>query len=276
MKWRSRAFWMVVGVLAIQQPAQALQPDGRFEHGNSGSIEVVVTVPGSGGSQPGAGPGSGVEPPVTVVVPVVYLLDDPDWCTTTRTVRVPAHLTIDQVVAEATFDYFATYERRDPTRWVGTCPTTVTEPAVHLTLADLTAILHDHLPRPLPELPPGHALTGLPTSLLTHRPLTYTNVTTVDHHGTAVVLDLDATATYTVDWGDGTTTGPHAHPGRPWPDGTVTHTYTHTGERTIAITDTWTVHWRLAGHPWNPPVTVPLDPTTMTVPVRQLQAIRTW
>ena len=52
-----------------------------------------------------------------------------------------------------------------------------------------------------------------------------------------------ATGKYYVDWGDGTTTGPHSVEGGPWPDGQITHEYIHIGAYDVVVTERWTATW---------------------------------
>ena len=56
-------------------------------------------------------------------------------------------------------------------------------------------------------------------------------------------LTVEATGKYYVDWGDGTTTGPHSAEGGPWPDGTIKHEYIHIGAYDVVVTERWTATW---------------------------------
>jgi hypothetical protein len=87
-------------------------------------------------------------------------------------------------------------------------------------------------------------------------------------------LELTAESTYTVDWGDGTVTGPHTDPGGPYPDGRITHTYQRSGTYDIVVTQTWTATWTIGEFGG----TLPARSATFTLPeypARQVQAVRT-
>lgn len=100
------------------------------------------------------------------------------------------------------------------------------------------------LPHPHPVSRPDYAITGKPTYLSTgdsNRPPPWTKPTPF---GT---LRITAVGTYTVDWGDGTTSGPYSTTGGPYPSGTITHTYDNTGTVTITVTQQWHATWRIGG-----------------------------
>ena len=57
-------------------------------------------------------------------------------------------------------------------------------------------------------------------------------------------IAIDATSSYHVDWGDGSSTDTSSH-GGPYPDGDVTHVYTHDAPAiTIRVTQGWTASWK--------------------------------
>jgi len=99
------------------------------------------------------------------------------------------------------------------------------------------------LPKPQPKIAPGRAITGKLAYLETNGELThtYTNSTAFGP------LEIVAKGSYTVDWGDGTTTGPHSFEGKPWPDGEITHGYRDIGSYNVVVTENWTASWRLGG-----------------------------
>ena len=99
------------------------------------------------------------------------------------------------------------------------------------------------LPQPRPEIDPGRAITGKLAYLETNGQTRtiYTNSTIFGP------LEIIATGTYMVDWGDGETSGPHTLEGKPWPDGHITHEYEHVGSYDIVVTEKWTATWRLGG-----------------------------
>jgi len=99
------------------------------------------------------------------------------------------------------------------------------------------------LPKPGPFIAPGWAITGKYAYLETHgeRQHTYTRETPFGP------LVLTATGRYSVDWGDGTQTGPYDFEGGPWPDGEITHTYIDVGIYDVVVTEQWSATWRLGG-----------------------------
>ncbi|MFN2608857.1 MAG: hypothetical protein ABR511_13365 [Acidimicrobiales bacterium] len=99
------------------------------------------------------------------------------------------------------------------------------------------------LQAPHPWIAPGRALTGREAYLETRgeEAETYREATPF---GT---LDIRALGSYSVDWGDGTTTGPFDEPGRPWPDGSITHVYIDVGTYNVVVTEQWSATWKLGG-----------------------------
>jgi hypothetical protein len=101
------------------------------------------------------------------------------------------------------------------------------------------------LPAPRPQIAPGRAITGKPAYLETH------NQTQFEAHRDTLVgtLEIHATGTYRVDWGDGETSGPHRSEGNPWPDGQIRHDYVNVGTYDVVVSETWTATWRIG--PWS-------------------------
>ena len=103
------------------------------------------------------------------------------------------------------------------------------------------------LPVPKPAIPPGYAITGKTSYLVTHgttAPATYTYQTPLGP------LTINATGTYDVNWGDVYQPGwqgPYAAEGQPWPNGQITHTYDYVGTYTVTVREQWTATWKLAG-----------------------------
>jgi len=99
------------------------------------------------------------------------------------------------------------------------------------------------LPKPLPSIAPGRAITGKLAYFETRGETahTYTNDTVFGP------LQIVARGSYTVAWGDGETTGPHSFEGMPWPAGQITHDYLKVGAYDIVVTEKWTATWRLDG-----------------------------
>jgi hypothetical protein len=99
------------------------------------------------------------------------------------------------------------------------------------------------LPKPQPAIAPGRAITGKMAYLETRGELThtYTNATAF---GTLVIV---AKGSYTIDWGDGETTGPHSVEGKAWPDGNITHGYKDVGSYDVVVRERWIANWSLGG-----------------------------
>ena len=91
------------------------------------------------------------------------------------------------------------------------------------------------------------------------------------------LLDVDATATYTVDWGDGTVEHDVASQGGPWPTGDLRHAYLLAGVHVITVTEHWTATWTARGHG---EVTAGVlagvlrTQASLELPVVELQAVR--
>ena len=125
------------------------------------------------------------------------------------------------------------------------------------------------LPEPSPHIAPGRAITGMLAYLETRGELTHTY-----NQDTPVgPLVITATGRYYVDWGDGTTTGPHDFEGKAWPEGRITHQYIDVGSYDVVVTERWTATWRLG------PASGVLSELRTTgriddFPVQQIQAVR--
>lgn len=101
------------------------------------------------------------------------------------------------------------------------------------------------LPVPKPRIAPGRAITGLWAYLETRNQTTFQFRT-----DTGVgALEIRATGSYTVDWGDGGTSGPHSVEGKEWPDGEIRHQYIDVGSYDVVVTERWTATWLLG--PWS-------------------------
>jgi hypothetical protein len=125
------------------------------------------------------------------------------------------------------------------------------------------------LPKPVPHIRPGYAITGMPAFLETGSEVrqTFTRQTPL---GT---LTLETSGAFRVDWGDGTRTGPHPYLGAPWPHGRITHGYTEVGTYRVVVTEEWSAVWRLAGESGR------LDGLRTvgvieSLPVHEIQAVR--
>ncbi|MEA2972023.1 MAG: hypothetical protein QOG82_481 [Actinomycetota bacterium] len=96
------------------------------------------------------------------------------------------------------------------------------------------------VPGPDPYIAPGRAITGMFAYLETRGTTTHTYTESNTPFG---LLTVVATGRYYVDWGDGTTTGPHSAEGGPWPDGKIKHEYIHVGAYDVVVTERWTATW---------------------------------
>lgn len=99
------------------------------------------------------------------------------------------------------------------------------------------------LPVPQPSIQPGRAIAGKLAYLETRGEVvrTYTNETVFGR------LEIRATGSYTISWGDDSSSGPYAFEGRPWPEGKITHDYSHIGTYNIVVTERWVASWSLGG-----------------------------
>ncbi len=97
------------------------------------------------------------------------------------------------------------------------------------------------LPVPRPHIAPGRAITGKWAYLETNgqREHVFTRDTPFGP------LEIRATGSYTVNWGDGEVTGPYDFEGKPWPDGQIKHTYTWVGQYDILVTARWVANWSI-------------------------------
>lgn len=124
------------------------------------------------------------------------------------------------------------------------------------------------LPEPQPSISPGRAITGKLAYLETKGQTTrvFTNETIVGP------LRINATGSYTVDWGDGQRSGPFAFEGVPWPDGAISHEYSTVGHYDIVVTENWTATWALGGQS-GVLRTLQTRGSIANFPVEQIQAV---
>jgi hypothetical protein len=130
----------------------------------------------------------------------------------------------------------------------------------------------EFLPGHEPAIAPGWALTGMPA---------YLEIDGARTHETSMDLPapfdgsagITASATYTVDWGDGTVSEGLASTGGPYPDGDIVHTYADTDEVTVEVTAVWSGTWEIGGAGGDLP---PIELTeTLPLEIRELQSVRT-
>ncbi len=126
------------------------------------------------------------------------------------------------------------------------------------------------LPKPEPQIQPGRAITGKFAYLETRGTTSHTFTQSDTPFGP---LRIVATGRYYVNWGDGTTTGPHPDEGAPWPDGRITHEYLRVGKYDVVVTERWTATWHFGAESG----TLNELRTTGRIddfPVEQIQAVR--
>lgn len=124
------------------------------------------------------------------------------------------------------------------------------------------------LPKPAPDIAPGRAITGKLAYLETNGEVskTYTNPTVFGQ------LVISAWGSYGVNWGDGSSSGPHAFEGLSWPDGRITHEYQVVGSYDILVTESWTATWSLGGEQGTLR-TLQTSGQIADFPVEQIQAV---
>jgi hypothetical protein len=136
------------------------------------------------------------------------------------------------------------------------------------------------LPRPVLSMPPGEAVAGLEMYLVNDQALTYSETQVVDLGGMSVPVTVEATGSWRVDWGDGTS-DPRVHEQRSvgYEDRhggyTVTHVWQDRGQYTVAVTDAWTLRISVPGLT---PITLPaVDLASVSLPMRvgEVQAVIT-
>ena len=126
------------------------------------------------------------------------------------------------------------------------------------------------LPDPQLQVKPGHAITGKPAYLEVTSPRTITTTTSAFGHA----VELTVTSVLDIDWGDGTIERNVTRQGGPWPTGDITHVYTDTSAAApLHVVQRWSATWRVGN------LTGQIDDqlfteTTLSLPVRELQAVR--
>lgn len=143
-----------------------------------------------------------------------------------------------------------------------------------------------------PTIAPGRGITGVAAYLETQRPMTVSEArTTFPDLGDDLsgnwrnpqpipgTVSFEGAGTYTVDWGDGTVTGPFDTPGVPYGDTSgpaVTHTYASAGNQTVTVTDAWRVSMRVEflGETFVFTHQRELAPRTLAFPVGEVRSVR--
>ena len=101
------------------------------------------------------------------------------------------------------------------------------------------------LPAPSPAVRPNaDGIVAIPVYLEIDGPQTLDARFGPDEIGFDVVIEIDATSEYVVDWGDDTPLTRTTSQGGPYPDGDVKHQYPYKGTYDITVTQEWTATWR--------------------------------
>lgn len=254
--------------------------DGTIDSDDDGGLtvdvgtDVVEAVEGSG-----AGSSS---PYVWVPIPVPGSSGDPDdgntgACRATTWIQaLPEEA--EQIRQDAEQAYLDRYQLIPDLMGLDPNVPCPVDPADELPAAvvedTIRAVVTDQLPRPTLDLPPGFALTGLRTYLITDHELTHDLTTTVDLQIAQIDVSISATGTSVVDWGDGTVTEHEHGSDSGHPDGPINHVYTHADTVDISVTDTWTVTFQ-AG-PISGTFDAPLAAVVLDgIEVQERRAVRT-
>lgn len=118
---------------------------------------------------------------------------------------------------------------------------------------------------PKPFVQAGRGIPGILTYLQTGMNLNI-NETVPSPAGP---LQINGTATLTINWGDGEVQNDITNPGGPYPQGQLTHHYPNTGQYTITITANWLINYNINGTTGTIPIT-----TTGTLPNFPVTALR--
>ncbi|MGH8899496.1 MAG: PKD domain-containing protein [Egibacteraceae bacterium] len=90
-------------------------------------------------------------------------------------------------------------------------------------------------------------------------------------------VELRATPSYTIDWGDGTPVAQTSHEGVPYPGGPqeITHVYEKRGTHTVTVQAGWRAEWRVPGGAWRPVLGRLSTNGQQDFAIQQIQAVRT-
>lgn len=243
------ATWAAEGDCNDREVGAVICPPSRTSGSNSVTFTPTPAVSGGGSSaRSGTSPGSSIK-----YVPYNRLSVGPDGepCATTGYVQEGAtppdeRLLVDPNPRETnipiTGSDFRILESYPP------CPQQPRAPGESApieTRAMIAARIWERMPlmQPKPFIAPGRAITGKLAYLETRSQVTQTYSTDTIFGP----LNIFATGAYTVSWGDGETSGPHAFEGKPWPNGQITHDYLNVGSYNVVVTERWTASWSLDG-----------------------------
>ncbi|MEY2475303.1 MAG: hypothetical protein QOG87_618 [Actinomycetota bacterium] len=232
-------------------------------------IQYGGNIPGQAGGQKATGGGGGggargaaAKPVYIGRAPVLGLDSNGQSCVTTE------RSTFDTASEAANFE--AAQEQRWRTLFsqYALCPGAELPQADPAVLAEVFwgEVL---LPKPVPRIQPGWAMTGRLAYLETQAPMTQT----FTRDTPLGPLTITATGEFLVDWGDGTRTGPHGTAGAPWPDGRITHGYVTAGTVDVVLTERWRATWTLAARTGTL-TALSTEGVIADLPVREVQAVR--
>jgi hypothetical protein len=235
-----RAIAVVAAVLALTS-AQAARSDVQAWESGVGGIGVSdhqagdVVEPGATAAPAGGG-----------VAPTYYSYWMIGWAGD-RFCRV-RHVTTDPVLAAAyNFALHRDFAAANAPGGAAECPAGPVQAAPSAPPPDVLA--RDFwdvrlLPHPTLKIDPDYAVTGKRVYLQIAGERTK-HFDVSDPLGP--VIGIDATSTYVVDWGDGTSDTTTSS-GGPWPDGDVSHVYTTANpSQTITVAQQWSATWQAGG-----------------------------
>lgn len=213
-------------------------------------------------------------PPPTVEVRTLHRLDDGSSCFRIRPILLDGREE-SEVRSQYNTQFFLAMERLPAGTDVVECPVEPGGPVVAeappIGEPEVVFTFVQRVPQPDPQIQPGFMIVNMPAFLETGRELVIEETVDAGPDGMPVMVELRATGSYTVDWGDGTVEGPFTVPGAPWPgegrapdNSHVTHTYRRAGDVVVTVVDTWELQWRFAGSSlWSVPLTLELTPAVL-------------
>lgn len=201
--------------------------------------------------------------PAQPTYPVVVLRNDPTVGVCVGTGRRPG---VDNAARQAEFELQARTLLQTYPWCPGVAPTTLS-PAMAAALAWQQLV---RLQPPTVRIQPGKAIAGKPAYLEIGNP--QTGSWHFNEYGYAI--DLAATSTYDIDWGDGTWTRGATTQGGPWPGGTLRHAYTTAGTYTVTVYQRWSATYSINGETGTVPGTLQTVGTLGGFPVVEIEAVR--
>lgn len=267
------------GALVATAPPVTAGHGGCHAFANCGGSETIPGTPGSPGS-PGGGGGGGGGP---VAARWIVRLGPANELSQIRMQEIYGQTWPECWVAEPSANGGYTYQQAleeiealfvsgglPPCPFLGDLDPTA---AIEIVWEELIDV-----PVPGPRIDPGKAITGLPAYLETgmENP-TFTQVVENPFGGPGITIE--GTATFVIDWGDGSPEESTTKVGAPYAerDGgqTITHVYPRSGEMTVEVDAHWRGTWQVGE---SEPVAfetvrIASGPPVL-LPVEQVQAVR--